>query len=149
MTEHQRRKNPDMLPEVMEHPEMMGSEAKWKQDGIIRKCTNMNNPEMMKHEWHDGNFADMTEHERRKHPDMFPEVLEYPEMMVWEEKLKQDRFSRKCVNMNNPETMKYEWRKFAEMTEHLRMFPEWQARSKPLQRDWRIRGTRSKWLERD
>ena len=56
----------------------------------------------------DGKFADMTEHKRRKHSDMFPEVLEYPEMMDWEAKLKQDGISRKCANMNNLEMMKYE-----------------------------------------
>ena len=34
----------DMVPKVMEYPEMMDCEAKWKQDGTIRKCTKMKWP---------------------------------------------------------------------------------------------------------
>ena len=50
MMEHKKQKPSDMFPEVMGYPEMMDWEAKRKQDGIIRKCANMNNPEIMNYE---------------------------------------------------------------------------------------------------
>ena len=106
--EHKKQKPSDMFPEVMGYPEMMDWEAKRKQDGIIRKCANMNNPEMMNYEsMNDGKFPEIR---KLGHPEIVPNRT-YCWVSVSTEKRPGSKspWPAKTVGRrNNPEMTEYE-----------------------------------------